>query len=212
MHVKGLEVPMHEPRGKQGLALAYATAPVGADHMRGPHDPFYASFHPAGGHAMEPLGLCDPLTRLELSPRKVRAYYYVQHWWNLCNSLGLCQLAVTPNNAQGITHLLDATRAMTGWDTSLWELFKVAERGAALARVFNCREGFTAKDDCLPPRFHEAFAEGPLKDVRIEPESFAHALRLYHQMEGWDPETGWPTFAKLAELGIEWAAKPGDTW
>ena len=28
-------------------------------------------------------------------------------------------------------------------------------------------------------------------------------------MEGWDPETGWPTFAKLAELGIEWAAKPG---
>ena len=25
-------------------------------------------------------------------------------------------------------------------------------------------------------------------------------------------ETGWPTFAKLAELGIEWAAKPGDTW
>jgi aldehyde:ferredoxin oxidoreductase len=212
MHVKGLEVPMHEPRGKQGLALAYATAPVGADHMRGPHDPFYASFHPAGGHAMEPLGLCDPLTRLELSPRKVRAYYYVQHWWNLCNSLGLCQLAVTPNNAQGITHLLDATRAMTGWDTSLWELFKVAERGAALARVFNCREGFTAKDDCLPPRFHEAFAEGPLKDVRIEPESFAHALRLYHQMEGWDPETGWPTFAKLAELGIEWAAKPGDSW
>ena len=36
--------------------------------------------------------------------------------------------------------------------------------------------------------------------VRIEPETFARALRLYHQMEGWDPETGWPTFAKLAEL------------
>ncbi len=74
------------------------------------------------------------------------------------------------------------------------------------------REGFTPKDDRLPKRLHEAFTSGPLKDVRVEPEAFQHALRLYHQMEGWDPETGWPTFAKLAELGIEWAAKPGDTW
>jgi hypothetical protein len=32
------------------------------------------------------------------------------------------------------------------------------------------------------------------------------------QMEGWDPETGWPTFAKLAELGIEWAARLGACW
>jgi aldehyde:ferredoxin oxidoreductase len=212
VHVKGLEVPMHEPRGKQALALAYATAPVGADHMRGPHDPFYESFHASGAHAMEPLGLCEPMPRLELSPRKVRTYYYVQHWWNLCNSLGLCHLGVAPNNAQSITHLLNVTRAVTGWDTSLWELLKVAERGAALARVFNCREGFTPQDDQLPKRLHEAFMDGPLKGVRIEPATFARALRLYYQMEGWDPETGWPTFAKLAELGIEWAAKPGDGW
>lgn len=35
---------------------------------------------------------------------------------------------------------------------------------------------------------------------------------LQYRMEGWDPETGWPTLAKLAELGIEWAARPGDAW
>jgi aldehyde:ferredoxin oxidoreductase len=64
----------------------------------------------------------------------------------------------------------------------------------------------------LPQRLHEPFTDGPLKGVRIDPEMFQRALRLYHQMEGWDPETGWPTFAKLAELGIEWAAKPGETW
>jgi aldehyde:ferredoxin oxidoreductase len=212
LHVKGLEVPLHEPRGKQALALSYATAPVGADHMRAPHDPVYEGFHPSGAHALEPLGLCEPVPRLELSPRKVRAYYYAQHWWNLNSSLGVCDLAVVPINAQTITHMLNLARALTGWDTSLWELFKVAERGAALARAFNCREGFTPKDDVLPPRLHEAFTSGPLKDVRIDPELFARCLRLYYQMEGWDPETGWPTFAKLAELGIEWAAKPGDTW
>lgn len=37
--VKKQEIPMHEPRGKQGVALMYATAPAGADPMRAPHDP-----------------------------------------------------------------------------------------------------------------------------------------------------------------------------
>jgi aldehyde:ferredoxin oxidoreductase len=210
--VKGQEIPMHEPRGKQGVSLAYATTPSGADHMQAPHDPVYEGFHPEGAHALEPLGLCEPLPRLELSPRKVRAFFYANNWWRLCSVVGACQLAVAPANLLAITQVVNLVRGLTGWDTSLWELVKVAERGKALARVLNCREGFTAKDDTLPKRLHEAFSNGPLKGVRVDPEQFARALRLYHQMEGWDPETGWPTFAKLAELGIEWAAKPGDGW
>ena len=210
--VKKQELPMHEPRGKQGLSLSYATAPAGADHMRAPHDPAYEGFHPEGGHPLEPMGLAEPLKRLELSPRKVKAYYYANHWWALCSCVGVCHLATAPGNAVGITLVVNAMRALTGWDTSLWELVKVGERAKALARVFNCREGFTPKDDKLPRRLHEAFTKGPLAGVRVEPETFQRALRLYHQMEGWDPDTGWPTFAKLAELDIEWAAKPGDTW
>jgi aldehyde:ferredoxin oxidoreductase len=210
--VKGQEIPMHEPRGKPGVSLAYATAPAGADHMRAPHDPLYEGFHPFGAHALEPLGLCEALPRAELSPRKVRAYYYASHWWSLCSCLGMCHVAAAPINDVGITLVVNLARALTGWDTSLWELIKVGERAKALARAFNCREGFTPKDDRLPRRLHEAFTSGPLKGARIDPETFRRALRLYYQMEGWDPETGWPTFAKLAELGIEWAAKPGDTW
>jgi aldehyde:ferredoxin oxidoreductase len=210
--VKRQELPIHEPRGKQALSLAYATSPTGADHMRAPHDPVYEGFHPGGAHALEPLGLAEALPRLELSPRKVRAFTYAYHWWAMCNCVGICNLAAAPMNVLGITPVVNAMRAVTGWDTSLWELIKVGERAKALARAFNCREGFTPKDDQLPKRLHEAFTSGPLKGVRVDPDTFARALRLYHQMEGWDPETGWPTFAKLAELGIEWAAKPGDTW
>ena len=212
LHVKGQEIPLHEPRGKQGLALAYSTAPGGADHVRAPHDPVYEGFHPKGGHALEPLGLSEPVSRLELSPGKVRAYYYASNWWTMCSSVGICILAAAPVDILGITQVTSLVRALTGWDTSLWELMKVAERGKALARVVNCREGFTPKDDVLPARLHEAFSDGPLKGVRVEPDTFTKARRLYYQMEGWDPETGWPTFAKLAELGIEWAAKPGNTW
>jgi aldehyde:ferredoxin oxidoreductase len=210
--VKGQEIPMHEPRGKKSLTLAYSTAPGGADHVRAPHDHLYESFHPSGAHPLEALGLCEPVPRLELSPRKVRAYYYTSNWWSLCSTVGICTIAAAPINILGLTQVVDLTHALTGWDTSLWELFKVAERGKALARVFNCREGLTPADDRLPKRLHEAFSEGPLKGVNVDPETFARALRLYYQMEGWDPKTGWPTFARLAELGIEWAARPGDTW
>jgi aldehyde:ferredoxin oxidoreductase len=210
MHVKGQEIPIHEPRGKQGLTLAYSTAPGGADHSRFPQDPTYEGLHPEGAHALEPLGLCEPIPRLDLSHRKVRAYYYGSNWNIMMSSTGMCTLAVSPINIINPTMVTNLIRALTGWDTSLWELMKVGERGKALARVFNCREGITPKDEVLPARFHEAFTDGPLKGIRVDPEAFTKARRLYYQMEGWDPDTGWPTFAKLAELGIEWAAKPSD--
>jgi aldehyde:ferredoxin oxidoreductase len=41
LHVKGQELPMHEPRGKRSLALAYALSPTGADHMEAIHDPTF---------------------------------------------------------------------------------------------------------------------------------------------------------------------------
>ncbi len=210
--VKRQELPMHEPRGKQGLAVMYATSPTGADHMRAPQDPTYEGFHPQGSHALEPLGLAEAVKRLELSPRKVRAFMYTSHYRAMQDSLGLCALAIAPGPTLSVTQVVNAMRALTGWDTSLWELMKVGERAKALARAFNCREGFTPEDDRLPQRLHEAFASGPLAGVRVDPEILKRALQLYSRMEGWDPETGWPTFAKLAELGIEWAAKPGDGW
>jgi aldehyde:ferredoxin oxidoreductase len=180
--------------------------------MRAPHDPLYEGFHPEGAHGLEPLGLAEPVKRLELNPRKVRACYYASNWYALCSCAGVCHLASAPGNAVAVTLIVNAMRALTGWDTSLWELLKVGERSKALARVFNCREGFVPDDDRLPKRLHEAFTSGPLAGVRVEPGTFQRALRLYYQMEGWDPATGWPTFARLAELGIEWAARDQDGW
>ena len=87
---------MHEPRGKKGLALAYATSPTGADHMEAPHDPFYAGFHPEGVGGFGPTGLIEPLEPLDTGPEKVRAFYYAQQTWNLYNSIGLCDFVGIP--------------------------------------------------------------------------------------------------------------------
>ena len=81
---------------------------------------------------------------------------------------------------------------------------KVGERALALARAFNAREGFTAKDDVLPDRLHEAFTSGPLKDKPIGRDNMRDALQTYYAMAGYDPELGAPTTAKLHELDLGW--------
>jgi aldehyde:ferredoxin oxidoreductase len=202
LHVKGQELPMHDPRGKKGLSLAYALSPTGADHMEAPHDPLYEGFHP-DGHPLGPLGLIEPVKMLDLGPRKVRAFYLTQQVWSLYNSVGMCDFVGTPLNALALEQLTSYVNSVTGWNMSLYELMKVGERANTLARLFNCREGFTPAEDILPARMHEGIGNGALKGERVDPDEFLAARRLYYEMAGWDPETGRPAAARLAELEID---------
>lgn len=207
MHVKGQELPLHEPRGKKGLALSYATSPTGADHIEAMHDPFFESFDADASNPFAGLGLLDPVDRLDLGIRKVRAFYYAQLVWSLYNSIGLCNFVGTPHGALSLTKLVEYVNAVTGWDTSLWELLKVGERSNTMLRAFNYREGTTQLDDTLPERFFEGLENGPLKDSKIEKAEFRDALRIYYQMAGWDPSSGSPTDTKLGELDLLWTKK-----
>jgi aldehyde:ferredoxin oxidoreductase len=202
MHVKGQELPMHDPRGKKSLALAYALSPTGADHMEAPHDPLYEGFHP-DGHPLGGLGLIEPVKMLDFGPRKVRAYYYTQQVWSFYNSVGMCDFVGTPLNALALEQFAGYVNSVTGWNMSLYELMKVGERSNTLARLFNCREGFTPADDVLPARMHEGIGNGALKGERVDPEQFLAARRLYYEMAGWDGDTGQPTAARLAELEVD---------
>src|SRR5512133_1885070 len=89
MHAKGQEFPMHEPRGKVMLSLAYALSPTGADHIEAPHDPTIAALGPTFDR-VKPLGILEPLPPLVLDERKVRAFLYLQQLWTSYNSLGVC--------------------------------------------------------------------------------------------------------------------------
>jgi aldehyde:ferredoxin oxidoreductase len=202
MHVKGQELPMHDPRGKKSLALAYALSPTGADHMEAPHDPLYEGFHP-DGHPLGGLGLIEPVKMLDFGPRKVRAYYYTQQVWSFYNSVGMCDFVGTPLNALALEQFASYVNSVTGWNMSLYELMKVGERANTLARLFNCREGFTPADDVLPARMHEGIGNGALKGERVDPEQFLAARRLYYEMAGWNGDTGQPTAARLAELEVD---------
>jgi len=201
-HVKGQELPMHEPRGKKGVAVAYAVSPTGADHMEAPHDPVYEGFHHTGHPLGGPLGLIEPVDMLDFGSRKVKAFFECQKVWSLYNSVGMCDFVGAPIGSLSLDKLVDYVNAATGWDTSLYELLKVGERANTMMRLFNLREGFGRTDDMLPPRMFEPIGNGALAGERIDPEQFQKMLSLYYQMCGWDPETGVPTEGKLADLDL----------
>jgi aldehyde:ferredoxin oxidoreductase len=83
----------------------------------------------------------------------------------------------------------------------------MGERIWNLERLFNLREGFTKKDDRLPPRFsQESLPRGHSKGQVVDLEPM---LEEYYRLRGWDKD-GIPTEEKLKELGLEQLAGDRD--
>ena len=200
MHVKGVEIPMHEPRLKQGMGLGYALSPTGAEHMANLDDYSVASSRVMAYHGT--IGILEPLKLDDLSPKKVRAVAYFSNWRYLFNALLMCYFVFWRYD-----HITEMVKAVTGWSTSIWELMKAGERISTMTRVFNIREGITKNDDWLPERFFKPHTSGALSETTIDPDKLKNAINTYYNMMGWD-ENGIPTRAKLEELDIDWIVNP----
>jgi aldehyde:ferredoxin oxidoreductase len=202
IHVKGQEVPMHEPRLKMGLGLGYAVSPTGADHVHNIHDTLHEK---AISKIDRGLGIISGVPADDLGPRKVRLFKYFMMWRSLNNCLVMCLFP--PWTVQ---QKVDIVTAVTGWDTSAAELLQVSERAINLARLFNVREGFGEQDDWLPSRFFRPKASGALSDTSVDPGKLKKAKSTYYEMMGWS-EDGIPTQTKLEELDIAWAGLRGQS-
>ncbi|MFX0023222.1 MAG: aldehyde ferredoxin oxidoreductase family protein [Candidatus Hermodarchaeota archaeon] len=199
MHVKGQEIPMHEPRLKQGLGVGYTISPTGAEHMANLHDTSIATERSLVSYGA--LGILEPLELDDLGDKKVRALVYYSNWRNLYNALLICYFL--PWDYVDVPEILTA---VTGWYSSTWELMKVGERITTMARVFNIREGLTKEDDWLPERFFQPHTSGALSKTSVKPNKLKSAIKSYYKMMGWDEE-GNPTMSKLAELELEWISE-----
>ncbi len=200
MHVKGLEIPMHEPRVKQGLGVVYAVEAQGADHCAGMHDTAYTQESPAFEH-LRGMGATRPLPADDLSDEKM-ASQKAAHLWNLfLDSVVCCQFV-----PWSIDQLVDIVRATTGWSYTAHEALRLGARVATLGRVFNLREGIDSARDTLPKRMFGPTRAGALKDGGIDAEKFGRAVRAFYGMMGWNEETGVPSRGTLLDLGVGWAA------
>jgi aldehyde:ferredoxin oxidoreductase len=149
------------------------------------------------------MGLFDPVDPVKTDAAKVRFFFIGQKAWGINNLLGLCNFCSVPIHALTFTRLVEAVQAITGWDTSLYEIVLGVERANVMSRIFNNRCGFTPDDDTLIRRWFEKMPAGPLKGMRFDPDAFRGWIELYYEMSGWDKE-GRPTRGKLVELGLDW--------
>lgn len=187
MHVKGVEVPMHDPRAFKGLGLQYATSNRGADHLYG----FFVRIEQ--GERMPDLKIYERVDRFK-DEGKGWMVAVREDWDEIVDSMGLCKFVlIYPGHVAGFYSLV------TGISKTVRDLLKDGERIFNLKRLFNIACGIGRKDDVLPKRFlKEAFSEGGAKGQVVNLDKM---LREYYEYRDWD-EDGKPSRRKIEELGI----------
>jgi aldehyde:ferredoxin oxidoreductase len=190
VHVKGLDMPAHDPRAFFSLAINYATGSAGCHHERG--NPQVAS----QGYLLPEAGVAEAVDRFEMKDSEFVAAKY-QDYGALTNSLCHCKFMLF--GGMTLTDLLTTLNALTGWGWSMDEFLKTGERIFTLQRLVNVKYGIDRKDDTLPKKVFEPAREGG-REGKI-PVPFEPALDRYYQLRGWDAQ-GIPTKEKLADLQL----------
>jgi aldehyde:ferredoxin oxidoreductase len=207
--VKGQELPAHMPQHKRSLGLIYAVNAFGADHQSSEHDSMLRT-KPGSLHRrrLGELGDFGDLDLRDLSDAKVRFAYTTQCFYSALDTLGLCQFVWGSSwQLYGPSETVEFVRYATGWDATLEEVLKAGERRLHLMRAFNAREGIGKDADVLPRKlFQPLGGKGPTAGVALTTDEFERARESYYRLAGFDTATGYPSRAKLAELGLDWVA------
>ena len=201
---KDKELPVHEPRNKPALALAYGVGPIGPDYCVIEHDWDYSpDAYPYILKKSHAFGILHGTIEDEHSNEKVAQLVHLQRWWSGALETLLFDLfSVTPARYLPPTHIEQMCRAITGWDLTIYEVMAAGERRITLFQEFNRRHGINRYDDYLPPRMYdEPIPDGAHAGNRIDRGWYEDALDLYYDMSGFD-WWGWPRESKLRELGL----------
>ena len=191
LHVKGLELPMHDPRAFSSWAVAYGTSNRGGCHIQAP------TFWVERGLTFPAIGLDDPGDRFAWEG-KGRLTRIFQDFCEVVESSGICKFALYGDFRP--QHILSLLRCATGWDLELDEMMKIGERSFNLKRMINVRCGISSKDDLLPDRILTlSLPEGGTKGYLPDQKKM---LEDYYRERGWDEE-GIPRPEKLRELSLK---------
>ncbi len=187
MNVKGMEFPGYDPRGIQGMGLAFATSTRGACHLR------------ATMYVPELFqGVLDRFT----VKGKAKTLKEMQELFTVTDCLILCKFGARNAFANSWDNMVALANASTGSGYTVDGLKQVGARSWTVERLFNLREGLGRKDDTLPDRFFTLpIHDGPSKGAVVNREDFEKEIGEYYALWGWD-EQGVPTKEALEALGI----------
>ncbi len=168
MQVKGLELAAYDPRAVFSQALSYAISCRGGDHGRGGY--MMVEFFETGD--------VDFYTHVGKA-KKVVKQAELSAVYDLAS---ICTFNFIPEDL--IANLL---QAIMGLELTPEIIRKTVRKTMDIERKFNNREGFTKKDDTLPPRLlNEPLPEGTAAGKKVE--GLEIMVSEFYEIMGWDEE------------------------
>ncbi|MBN1246528.1 MAG: aldehyde ferredoxin oxidoreductase family protein [Anaerolineae bacterium] len=177
--VRGIEIPMHDPRLLPGLARTYQYDPTPARHVK-------------GGIGFNQMGMGPEKFNTEgTGPADVQATAFTE----MFNSAGFCMFIAW---AGGAPHVFPMVEAVTGFDAQTVQAAPL--RILTMRHLFNVREGLTPADFAMPGRAvgKPPQETGPNAGATVDHEALGDN---YFAALGWDRTTGSPSREALEQLG-----------
>jgi len=187
MDVKGLGVSAYDCHAAPGMALSFATSPIGAHHK----DAWVISWEVQHD-------------RFSYGREKAAKVIELQRIRGMFESFTTCRLPWVEVGLS-LNHypllLYYATGVKYTWD----DLYAVADRTYALIRALWVREkGVWSRDYDMPPVkwFKRPLTKGPLAGAKLDYDKYNQLLDHYYELRGWD-RNGVPTRDTLHRLGLD---------
>lgn len=188
MHVKGLELPMHDPRAFSSWAVSYGTCPRGGCHIAAP------TYWLERGITFPELGFSEALDPFSIEKKGAWTAVF-QDFCEVIESMVLCKF-VMYGGVRG-QNVVDMITLCTGFAMDLKDILKIGERSNNIKRLINLKLGFGKDQDTLPKRIRSlALKEGGTQGHVPNPDKM---LAEYYHSRGWNKD-GIPSRKKFDEL------------
>lgn len=191
--VKGLEVPMHDPRTYHGLGLAYAMSIRGACHLS-----HFMLFYDEGYFWSDELEIEEGAVG-QSNEGKGALLPLLEDFGQFTQTLGWCYFAMNGlGEDEFVTKLIRLINAATGRDYTLDEIKVIGQRIWLLKRSLNNLMGVTVDDDRLPRKNLTPVNEGGAADLVPDIEMM---MKEYYDARGLDMR-GYPSKDSLVSVGL----------
>lgn len=188
MHVKGLELAMHDPRAFSSWAVSYGTCPRGGCHIGAP------TYWLERGITFPELGFPEALDPFSIE-KKGEWTAVFQDFCEVIESMVICKFVMYGGVRE--QNVVDMITLCTGFDMDLKDILKIGERSNNIKRLINLKLGFGKGQDILPRRIRLlALKEGGTQGHVPNADKM---LSEYYHYRGWNKD-GIPSRKKFDEL------------
>ncbi len=179
--IKGIELPMHDPKLAPAYSRTYQFDPSPARHVKGGAGALQARDPSPAKYDCSDTGGMDVM---------MTTVYELIQVSGICLFSVFSQLDLAPKMIE----------AVTGWNCDAAFQRDTMMRVMSMRQAFNLREGQKPADFVAPPRSvgEPPQQEGPLEGVTVDHKALAK--NFFAAME-WDEKTGNPSRASLEALG-----------